>query len=453
MSHDWFFRGKKVTQLGLGLLGRGIKDAAFMAQHGAKLTVTDKKTALELASSLEKLSNYPEIEFVLGEHRLEDFENCDFILKAAGIPLNSPYIAHARELNIPVYMDEALFLKLAPPILHIGVTGTRGKTTTTSLIHHCLQQSSLAKEHKIFLGGNIQDTATLPFLDEVQENDILVSELSSWQLQGYGDIRRSPNIAVFTNLLADHLPYYGGDMRLYFEDKAQIFRHMSTEDFLICTPQTESVLQSYAVQPPGQVIVVHPENYQAFIQASSLIGEHNQWNIACAVEACRKAGMIDEEILRGVQSFRGVAGRLELLQTSLPYKVYNDTTSTTPDALKAALEALGNVSPEKSLTLIMGGADKNLDFTEVYPSIQRFVKAVYLTPGAGSERIYPQLAEACRTSNVSLIKASSTAEAVTLAKQHLHPNEILLFSPGCSSFAEFKNEYDRGEQFIQMIRS
>ena len=450
MSYASFFAGKRVTQLGLGLLGRGIKDADFLARHVDHLTVTDKKSAQDLATSVQALAHHRNITFVLGEHRLEDFESPDFVLKAAGVPLDSPYIAHAREKGIPVFMDESLFLHLAPPMLDIGVTGTRGKTTTTSLIHHCLAQSTLVEDKRLFLGGNIQDTATLPFLEQAQEGDVIVSELSSWQLQGYGDLKRSPHIAVFTNLFADHLPYYDNNMRLYFDDKAQIFRHQSPEDFLICTPQLKQVLESYAVQPPSRLIVVQTEEYKPFIDASPLLGDHNHLNIACAVAACRVAGMNDEEILAGVRTFAGVAGRLERIQTTLPFAVYNDTTSTTPDALGVALDAFAK-QHAKHVVLIMGGADKNLDFTSVYPKIQHVVKTLYLTPGAGSTRLLPDLKRICEEAGTSLLPVASTAEAVRLAKEHTQPQDILLFSPGCSSFAEFANEYDRGTKFLQWL--
>ncbi len=202
-----------------------------MAECGAELIVTDLKNAEALAPSLEKLKQYKNITFVLGEHRLEDFRGRDFILKGAGTPLDSLYIAEAQTNNIPIEMDASLFCKLSPGIISIGVTGTRGKTTTTTLIYE-LAKAHLKKQ-KVFLAGNIKDTATLPLLKEVSKNDIVVFELDSWQLQGFGEAKLSPNIAVFTNFLNDHLNYYKGDLEHYFEDKANIFKYQKQNDYLV----------------------------------------------------------------------------------------------------------------------------------------------------------------------------------------------------------------------------
>jgi UDP-N-acetylmuramoylalanine--D-glutamate ligase len=198
-----FFSGKRTTLMGLGLLGRGVGDARFLAQCGAELLVTDLKPATELRSSLEKLKAFPNITFHLGGHQLEDFRNRDLIIKAAGVPLNSPYVAEAKKNSIPVRMSADLFAQLAGvPI--VGVTGTRGKSTVTHLIAHVLKQVG----KKVLLGGNVRGTSTLELLSQVTSDTIAVLELDSWQLQGFGEAKMSPNVAVFTNLLADHQNYY-----------------------------------------------------------------------------------------------------------------------------------------------------------------------------------------------------------------------------------------------------
>ena len=169
MDKDYklFFKGKKITVIGLGLLGRGVGDVAFLAEQGAKeIIVTDLKTKKELAESVQKLKGYKNIKFVLGEHRLRDFKNRDFILKAAGVPFDSPYIAEARKNKIPVEMSTALFAHFYPGKI-IGVTGTRGKTTITHLIYEGLKQALGSRQvgfRKVFLGGNIQGVSTLVHL-------------------------------------------------------------------------------------------------------------------------------------------------------------------------------------------------------------------------------------------------------------------------------------------------
>ena len=209
-----YFKDKKVTVVGLGLLGKRLGDIAFLSEFGAKVLVTDLKTAKELAPSIAKLKKYKNIEYVLGKHRMEDFENRNFVLKGQGVPLDSSYITHARKQGIPIEMDESLFVKLAPDVKIIGVTGTRGKSTTTVLIYEILKQAYNSpsiklggKKPSVFLGGNIKGTAALPLLEVVKVGDTVVFELSSWQLQGFGEAGISPHISIFTNFMPDHMNY------------------------------------------------------------------------------------------------------------------------------------------------------------------------------------------------------------------------------------------------------
>jgi len=206
-----FFKGKKITMMGLGLLGRGVGDAAFLAECGAEVLVTDLKSKNELKSSLQKLRKYNHIKYILGRHRLEDFKNTDLILKSAGVPLDSIYIKEARKHKIPVEMSAALFAKFSG-IPMLGVTGTRGKSTVTHLIAHILKSAG----KKIILGGNVRGVSNLQLLKDTKGTDMSVFELDSWQLQGFGDMQLSPDIAVFTNFMQDHMNYYGGDMEKYF---------------------------------------------------------------------------------------------------------------------------------------------------------------------------------------------------------------------------------------------
>ncbi len=225
------FKDKKITIMGLGLLGRGIGYTKFLAETGADLIVTDLKTKDQLATSLKQLNKFKNIKFVLGEHRLEDFKNRDFIVKAGGVPLDSIYIQEAKKNNIPIEMDVSLFIKSAPKIKVVGVTGTRGKSMTTMLIYELLKDN--IKDRNVYLGGNIRGVATLPFLKTIKEGDILVCELDSWQLQGFGEDKISPNISVFTSFMPDHMNYYKNSMEKYFDDKANIFKYQNEGDIFI----------------------------------------------------------------------------------------------------------------------------------------------------------------------------------------------------------------------------
>lgn len=436
-AYTAFFKGKRVTLMGLGLLGRGIGDARFLARLGAKVLVTDLKTKEELASSLAELQEFPNISYRLGGHKLEDFAGCDMVIKAAGAPLDSLYIAEARKQGIPVYMSTALFAKFAADAgaTLVGVTGTRGKSTTAQLIAHIVKTS----EKKVLLGGNIRGISTLELLPQVTSDTIIVLELDSWQLQGFGDLHISPHIAVFTNLLEDHLNYYKSDWAAYFWDKANIFTHQKSGDRLIVGAQVLGQIQK--ANPPVAPIVppLLPEEWKL-----QLLGEHNRENAALACLALRMLGLNDDDIKKGMESFTPVEGRLQLAREVNGIKIYNDNNSTTPDATVAALKAL---DPEgrHHVVLIMGGADKGLDVSALRPAIHAHCKKVLLLSGTGTERI--------RSHTPDTPVFDSLKSALEAALSAASPGDSILFSPGFASFGMFTNEYDRNDAFVSALKT
>lgn len=434
------FKDKKITLMGLGLLGGAVNDAIFLAKHGAKLTVTDLKSAEELAPSIEKLKGFEDIKFVLGEHRLEDFKNADFILQPGNVPTDSPYLAEARKNDIPVYVSESLFVENAPKdITLVGVTGTRGKSTVTQIIFEVLQKNPPGVG-KVHLSGNVRNASALSLLDDIGTGDIVVLELDSWALHGMGAIKVSPHIAVFTTFMPDHLNYYKGDLNQYLSDKANIFRFQKEDDVLILGEKMVSILGNFfgLDRIRSRKIITGasdvPESWNIKIP-----GEHNRYNIACAIEALRQVGLGDDEIRQGVESFEGVAGRLEAIQEG----VYNDTTSTTPDATLAGLRA---VSSGKNVVLIMGGSDKDIDPNKLLGEMEEYVKVLILLPGSGTDKVVARLLG----KDFKVEKVDSLEEAVTVAKKEKGEKEVVLFSPGFASFGLFKNEYDRGDQFNKL---
>lgn len=448
MDYKEFFKGKKVTQMGLGLLGRGLNDAIFMLENGVEdLIVTDKKTAEELAPSVEKLKGYKNLRLVLGEHRLEDFENRDFILKGAGIPLDSEFIARAKEKGIPIEMDSSLFCKLLPlEVKVVGVTGTRGKSTTTHLINHILKTAG----KKTILGGNIRDMATLPHIKGVIGDEIVVLELDSWQLQGFGESHISPHIAVFTTFMDDHLNYYGGDREKYFDDKANIFKFQNENDFLVLGEDLDSRIINHKSKKIIARRSVVPRDWDV-----KLIGEHNLLNIACAVEACKALGISEEKIREGVESFGGVEGRLQFVKEVNGIKIYNDNNATTPEATLAALASLQelrisnyelgikNSDTQKNIVLLCGGADKNISLNTVAEKINEVCKKVVLLKGEGSEKLKPLLKD--------FVEVVTFEEGVKKAYEFCEKGDNLLFSPAFSSKNMFNNEYERNDLFLDIV--
>ncbi len=418
--------------MGLGLLGRGAGDAEFLVQCGAEVTITDTKSKAELKYSVERLAPYSDITYHLGGHVMEDFTDCDMVIKGAGVPLNSPFITAAKTAGIPVYMSTALFAQFAHEsgALVIGVTGTRGKSTITHLIQHTLAHAK--RESKI--GGNVRGVSTLAFLPGVKKGDFFVLELDSWQLQGFGDLQISPHIAVVSNLMPDHLNYYP-DMDTYFYDKAHIFLHQKPGDFLFVGASIVERVQ--AAHPQVEAIVPPPVPEEWKVQ---ILGEHNRINIALAAAALRAAGLSEDEIQRGVETFFGVEGRLQLVREVRGIKIYNDNNATTPEATLAALSALS----VESTILLMGGSDKGLPL-EVLAQKAKQCKRVVLIPGTGTARIESMLPFA--------IKADTFEGAVRLAIESALPGDTMLFSPAFASFGLFKNEYERNDQFLHIVRA
>lgn len=431
--------------MGLGLLGRGVGDAAFLAGCGARVLVTDKKSEEQLADSLQQLKKYSTIMFRLGGHDLKDFTNTDMVIKAAGVPLNAPEIAAAREAGVPVYMSTALFAAYAAKTgaTIVGITGTRGKSTITHMIHHVLKRSvprqSSGRETQVFLGGNVRGCSTLALLPEVQAGDIAVLELDSWQLQGFGDLQISPHVAVFSNFMPDHQNYYKG-LDEYFADKANIFTHQQQGDVLVCGASIADRIR--AAEPP-----LDPTVPDAFPKEWPLrvVGAHNRENAALAKAALEALGLGDEEIREGLASFEAVEGRLQLVREIGGVEIYNDNNATTPEATIAALDSLGD-----NITLIIGGSDKGLALTGLVSNIKtRAAHVVLLThPGyTGSVRLALELGRA----SVAVKEASSLKQALDVALAHARGT--ILFSPAFASFGMFKNEYDRNDQFMALIRT
>lgn len=432
------FRGKKITVMGLGLLGRGVGDARYLASCGAELIVTDLKSKEALASSLEQLAEFPNITYVLGEHRLEDFRGRDYILKAAGVPLDSPFLQEAAKEGTPVKMSASWFAELAG-IPVIGITGTRGKSTTTHMLHEILA----AAGKQVILGGNVRGVSTLALLPEVTPAHLALFELDSWQLQGFGDGHMSPNISIFTTFYPDHLNYYHGNLEAYLADKANIFRYQNADDVLILGAQCSALVQEkYAHEIQGHVQVGDAANLPADWQLQ-IPGDHNRYAAALALLAARALEVPDAVSKHALEVFAGVPGRLEKVGVVQGITVYNDTTATTPDATLAALHSFPG--EEQKTLLIMGGADKDLDMSELLAALPSSTKEVLLLAGTGTERIRSSLPEAP--------VFSSLQEAIVYAFAHASEGDILLFSPAFASFGMFANEYDRGDQFTALIRS
>ena len=478
------FKGKKITVMGLGLLGRGIGYTKFLAECGADLIVTDLKTKEQLAPALKDLEKFSghkrglgPIKFGLGEHRLEDFKGRDMIIKAAGVPIDSFYIKEAKKNGIPIEMDVSLFAKCAPNVMIIGVTGTRGKSMTTTLIYEILKANEKFLKKNVYIGGNLRGVATLPLLKKVKsrasmdtatcesvdsklgnfaKSDILVCELDSWQLQGFGEAKISPSISVFTTFMPDHMNYYKNDMDKYFGDKANIFKYQKSGDTLVILPDMKKWIKKEDIK--GELIVTDKKNVDSW--KFSVKGDHHRNNLACAVKVAEVLGIPESKIKKVISKFEGLEGRLQLLKTYKGIKIYNDNNATTPEATIAGLEALSNIRKsdfrissarkvlaKNKIVLICGGADKGLNLDNFVKAINKYCKAVVMIPGTGTERLI---------NNYELkIKNETGRDLKDIVKTALglaSRGDIILFSPAFASFGMFNNEYERNDLFMKIIK-
>jgi len=422
-------KGKRVLQIGLGVQGGGLGLARYIAQQVKSLTITDKKNEHDLAASVDELKEFPSIQFALGGHPDEVFTNIDLIIIGPSVPWDMPQLIEARKKGIEVTSEIELFFK-AVTVPVIGITGTRGKTTTTTMIVNML--SSVGK--RVAIGGNIAGNSTIEILDKQENLDYIVLELSSWQLAVLHRIKKSPHIAVFTNFYPDHLNFYPS-MDAYWYDKTALFAYQKPEDILIVDESLKDKIDKSTYQSALQWVTSYKKDL-------SVPGSHNRSNAALAEAVGRTLGIPDEHIEKMLYEFKGVPYRLQKIETIKDVDIYNDTTSTTPIALITAITAMKEQQYTHTV-LIMGGNSKNLPYGDLVATITSSVDAVVLLKGTFSDELLSQLPKKIVVGDIQ----TSMESAVSLALDAAQPKGCILFSPGATSFAMFKNEFDRGEQF------
>ncbi len=432
-----YFENKKVTVLGLGLLGRGLGDTEFLLNNCGEVICTDTRSVEKLKGSISFITKqeHNNLKLIIGENRFEDFENRDFILTCTGLPIDYVYLMHAKENSIPVYMSASLvcdiIMKELPDVVIIGVTGTRGKSTTTELIAHVLRENG----SKVHLGGNVRGLANLPLLDEIEDGDFLVLELDSWQLQGFGDMRISPHIAVFTSFMDDHMNYYKNDKEFYFNDKANIYRNQHAGDVLVASAQASSEI----IMRGERVAILVPEQQHFDMK---LIGEHNQVAGGLAYEVASQCGLDDESIRKSIATFSAVDGRLQdmgLFKNDV--RVFNDNNGTTEDATIASINAINETYNKKPI-VIVGGSDKGLPVNELEKSLQEKTKSVVYLSGTGTERLNLNKEH----------EFEKLSDCITKAFELGDEGDIILFSPAFASFSKyFNNEYERNDEFVKEV--
>ena len=459
MGHD--LRGKRVTLVGLGTRAGGLGVARYLAHEGAEVTVTDLRPREALTEPLTHLSGLP-IRYVLGGHEERDFtpERADLIVRNPGVPRRAPLLELARSHGIPIEMEMSLFFRACPAPI-IGITGTKGKTTVSTLIGELLRSTF----PETVVAGNMGISA-LAQLPRLCHDVPVVIELSSWQLEALIEHGLSPRIAVLTLIAEDHLNTYDG-FADYAATKRGIVRHQRPGDWLVvnhndpeawrAAGETAATVVPFGEGDRGQDGAwlaaegllwrwQGMETHWPLPASPALAGRHGARNALAALAAAMLTGANAEAIANGLAAFRGVRDRMEMVAVIDGVTFINDTTATAPIAAVAALDALSRRSGQ--VHLLAGGADKRLDPSPLAEAAAWHDARVYLFEGTAT----PSLQTALESQGVTPRGPfAGMADAVAAAWDEAAPGDVIVLSPGCASFGLFRDEFDRGDRFREVV--
>lgn len=448
-------RGRKVTVMGLGRFGGGLGAALFALDQGARVTVTDLKTADQLAESVAALQGRP-VTFRLGEHREEDFRTADVVVVSPAVKKDDPLLAVARQAGAVLTSEMNLFLERCPAPV-VAVTGSAGKSTTASLL-----ALALAARHQTHFGGNI-GRSLLAELPQIAPGHRVLLELSSFQLDSAAELSWSPHLAVVTNVAPNHLDHHGS-MEAYISAKQNILRWQTSRDAAVLNAD-DAQTASWARLTRGRACffsVIRRLGEGAWLEGSrcvisldgrreeaaladalSLPGPHNAANFLAAALAARLDGVPLADAARATREFRGLPHRLALVAEVGGVRYYNDSKATTPASTRVALEAF-----DRPVMAIAGGYDKKIDLAPLADALAARARRVMLigqTAGQIKELLDQRgyaAAEMAGTLEAAMEKIALVAE----------PGDVVLLSPGHASYGQFNNYEQRGDRFTELAR-
>jgi UDP-N-acetylmuramoylalanine--D-glutamate ligase len=449
-------KNKRVLVVGLGR--SGVSSAIFLQEHGAKVIVSDSKAEAQLQSEVPALLDRG-ISIETGRHGERTFRDQDLIVVSPGVPSDQPQLQHARTLGIPVIGEvELAFRFLQGKVL--AITGSNGKTTTTTLVGEILAKSG----KKTLVGGNI-GTPVISLAGQSTPDTMVVLEVSSFQLESIE--RFCPWIAAILNITPDHLDRHH-TFQAYVDAKARLFENQSASDIAVlnaddptCVGLKDKVrgkllwfsrkqrVENGAFLSGDQIVFCqkdqrHGGQEQPVLSRSDiqLKGEHNLENVLAAVAMTMVAGCTPQQVQQAVKEFRAVEHRLELVATINGVTFFNDSKATNVDATVKALESF-----PANIHIILGGKDKGSDYTVLNPLLRERVKRVYLI-GAATDKI------ASHVQNATAVVRSGTLErAVRQAFEAAGPGDVVLLAPACASFDQFENYEHRGRVFKELVHS
>jgi UDP-N-acetylmuramoylalanine--D-glutamate ligase len=457
---DWF--GKNVVVIGAAR--QGIALARYLVRHGADVIVNDRRPAEELVPVRNALSG-ERIEWILGDHPVEMLAGIDTIFISGGVPFDLPIVREAKSLGIEISNDSQLFLEVCPCQV-IGITGSAGKTTTTTLVGLI---AKAAAESKIWVGGNI-GSPLLSNVDEMQANDLAVMELSSFQLEV---MNRSPQIAGLLNITPNHLDRHK-TMQSYSAAKARIIQFQSDEDIAVLN-QDDPITKSMFEMVRGRLVTfsnrrTKSDNDNVFfdeitnsVKIKGLVadgetelnvlnrdeiplrGDHNLQNVLAACAIAWAAGLPVSAMAAGICQFEGIPHRLEYVRTWGGGDWYNDSIATAPERAIAAINSFS-----EPMILLAGGQDKDLPWARFADLVSQRVKTLILF-GEAADIIAGALAQYGQNSKMEIVNCHDLKEAVLEAASRVSDGDVVLLSPGGTSFDEFHDFEDRGEAFKKWV--
>jgi UDP-N-acetylmuramoylalanine--D-glutamate ligase len=443
-------KDKRVLVVGLGR--SGVASAFFLQERGARVIVSDSKSEAQLQSEVPALLDRG-ISIETGRHGERTFRDQDLIVVSPGVPSDQPQLQHARTLGIPVIGEvELAFRFLQGKVL--AITGSNGKTTTTTLVGEILSKSG----KKTLVGGNI-GTPVISLAGQSTPDSLVVLEISSFQLESIQQFR--PWIAAILNITPDHLDRHH-TFQAYVDAKARIFENQQAGDFAVLNADDPTclALRDKVKGPPlwfsrkqrvesgaflnGDQIIFRQNGQEQPVLGRSdiqLKGEHNVENVLAAVAMTMVAGCSAQQVRQAVKEFRAVEHRLELVAAINGVTFYNDSKATNVDATVKALESFpGNIH------VILGGKDKGSDYSVLNPLLRERVKRVYLI-GAASDKIASQVQNA-----TAIVRSGTLERAVRQAFDAAKPGDVVLLAPACASFDQFENYEHRGRVFKDLVQ-
>jgi UDP-N-acetylmuramoylalanine--D-glutamate ligase len=447
---DWMeLKDKRVLVVGLGK--SGVASALFLKAHGARVAVSDTKSGDELHNEIPVLLDHG-ITVETGGHGERTFRGQDLIVVSPGVPVDAAPLVQARSLGEPVIGEIELAAQFLPgPI--VAITGSNGKTTTTTLTGEILTAGGIAT----LVGGNI-GTPAISLAEQAKRETVIVLEVSSFQLETIQTFR--PKIAVVLNVTPDHLDRHR-TLELYVAAKQRIFENQRGDDFAVLN-QDDPTCRAMAARSrapvfwfsrqrevkqgawvrDGNILFRQDEHQREIMQVAEipLKGAHNLENVLAAVCASALMGCAPEKIRQAVRDFKAVEHRLEFVATIGGVDYYNDSKATNVDATIKALESFPS-----NLHLILGGKDKGSDYTVLNDLLRQRVKRVY-TIGAAAAKIESQI------QGVELVHAETLENALRKVNAAAQPGDVVLLAPACASFDQFKSYEHRGKVFKEIVR-